>query len=275
MFVRVVNVVSEAHLFACQMLYSHIFLPQAYILSQSSRTLCISQNTSSAPQPLLLVWALAAREIGKFANFSTKRTWWHSTSFPCPVLSCLPLPCPTPPHPDPPCRALPRPALYCPALPCPALLCPTLPRTALPCSSTTWRGVQEVALQAFLTWAKSAPPEQADTVQQVLQHCLGLASSPCRQVRMALARQAPALAQPHLLKALYGADDTLDGSGVASLEAKLLQACPPTLLPPPPLPIDGQSLCVILSLCCPSSLTVWCGVCCLSSLCCCMCCLCK
>ncbi|KAL3137629.1 hypothetical protein ABBQ38_004906 [Trebouxia sp. C0009 RCD-2024] len=71
----------------------------------------------------------------------------------------------------------------------------------------------EVALQAFLTWAKSAPPEQADTVQQVLQHCLGLASSPCRQVRMALARQAPALAQPHLLKALYGADDTLDGSG--------------------------------------------------------------
>ena len=47
---------------------------------------------------------------------------------------------------------------------------------------------------------------------------------------MALARHAPALAQPHLLKALYGAEGNLDGNGVASLEAKLLQA---SLSPPP------------------------------------------
>ena len=63
---------------------------------------------------------------------------------------------------------------------------------------------------------------------------MGLASSPCRQVRMAFAQQAPAFAQPHLLKALYGAHHTLDGSDVASLEAKLLQVDrPPACLDSP------------------------------------------
>ena len=91
-------------------------------------------------------------------------------------------------------------------------------------SHVTW--MQELVLQALLSWAESAAPEQAEAVQQVLQQCLGLASWPCRQVRMAFAEQAPALAQPRLLKALYGVHPTSGGSSVASLEAKLLQVGP-------------------------------------------------
>ena len=94
--------------------------------------------------------------------------------------------------------------------------------------------MQELVLQALLSWAESAAPEQAEAVQQVLQQCLGLASSPCRQVRTAFAQQAPALAQPRLLKALYGVHPTSDGSSVASLEAKLLQVGPQLALLPLP-----------------------------------------
>ena len=85
-------------------------------------------------------------------------------------------------------------------------------------------------LQALLTWAESAPSEQAEAVQQLLHHCFDLASSPSREVRLAFAREAPALAQPQLLKVLYGAPGSPSGADSASLEAKRLQ-------------VDGQSCC--------------------------------
>ena len=83
--------------------------------------------------------------------------------------------------------------------------------------------LQELMLQALLTWAAKASAEQADAVQQLLQRCFALASSPNREVRLAFAQEAPALAQPQLLKALYGCHGSLDRADTASLEAKLLQ----------------------------------------------------
>ena len=78
-------------------------------------------------------------------------------------------------------------------------------------------------LQALLTWAEQASPEQAEAVQHLLQRCFALASSPDQETRHAFAREAPALVQPPMLKALYGCHNSPDRADTASLEAKLLQ----------------------------------------------------
>lgn len=80
-------------------------------------------------------------------------------------------------------------------------------------------------LQALLRWAETAPPDQADSVQELLHQCLGLGSSSSREFRVTFAHETSALAQPLLLKAMYG--HTASGSSqqpdLAVYEAKLLQ----------------------------------------------------
>lgn len=80
-------------------------------------------------------------------------------------------------------------------------------------------------LQAVLNWAETATVEQTAAVQGLLHQCLGLSSSPSRQVRVAFAQDACALAQPVLLKAMYTHDaaSLLQSNDMPCCEAKLLQ----------------------------------------------------
>lgn len=80
-------------------------------------------------------------------------------------------------------------------------------------------------LQAVLNWAETATVQQTDAVQGLLHQCLGLSSSPSRQVRTAFAQDACALAQPVLLKAMYTHDASglLQSNDMPCCEAKLLQ----------------------------------------------------
>lgn len=88
-------------------------------------------------------------------------------------------------------------------------------------------------LQAVLIWAGSTCTDHPEAVQQLLQQCLRLAASPNREVRLAVAQEAPALAQPQLLKALYShtSPSSSSGSDTANLEAKLLQVGHNNILP--------------------------------------------
>ncbi len=80
-------------------------------------------------------------------------------------------------------------------------------------------------LQALLTRAETATPEQAEGLQDLLHQGFALSSSSDREIRVAFAQEAQALAQPVLLKAMYGsqASGSSQPSDVSSYEAKLLQ----------------------------------------------------
>jgi hypothetical protein len=80
-------------------------------------------------------------------------------------------------------------------------------------------------LQALLTRAETATPEQAEGLQDLLHQGFALSSSPDRDIRVAFAQEAQAFAQPVLLKAMYGsqASGSSQSSDVSSYEAKLLQ----------------------------------------------------
>ena len=80
-------------------------------------------------------------------------------------------------------------------------------------------------MQALLTRAETATPEQAEGLQDLLHQGFALSSSPDRDIRVAFAQEAQAFAQPVLLKAMYGsqASGSSQSSDVSSYEAKLLQ----------------------------------------------------
>ena len=80
-------------------------------------------------------------------------------------------------------------------------------------------------LQALLTRAETATPEQAEGLQDLLHQGFALSSSPDRDIRVAFAQEAQAFAQPVLLNAMYGsqASGPSQSSDVSSYEAKLLQ----------------------------------------------------
>jgi len=80
-------------------------------------------------------------------------------------------------------------------------------------------------LQALLTRAETATPEQAEGLQDLLHQGFALSSCPDRDVRVAFAQEAQAFAQPVLLKAMYSsqASGSSQSSDVSSYEAKLLQ----------------------------------------------------
>ncbi len=80
-------------------------------------------------------------------------------------------------------------------------------------------------LQALLTRAETATPEQAEGLQDLLHQGFALSSSPDRDLRVAFAQEAQAFAQPVLLKAMYGrqASGSSQSSDISSYEAKLLQ----------------------------------------------------
>ncbi|KAL0029509.1 hypothetical protein WJX79_000191 [Trebouxia sp. C0005] len=84
---------------------------------------------------------------------------------------------------------------------------------------------KEFMLQALLTRAETATPEQAEGLQDLLHQGFALSSSPDRDVRVAFAQEAQAFAQPVLLKAMYSsqASGSSQSSDVSSYEAKLLQ----------------------------------------------------
>ncbi|KAL0053239.1 hypothetical protein WJX82_003001 [Trebouxia sp. C0006] len=84
---------------------------------------------------------------------------------------------------------------------------------------------KEIMLQALLTRAETATPEQAEGLQDLLHQGFALSSSSDRDIRVAFAQEAQALAQPVLLKAMYGsqASGSSQPSDVSSYEAKLLQ----------------------------------------------------